>query len=99
MNINDILNGTKHINNLSNVEYISIISELINNYKYQLHKNRDITEMEKKINELNALVIQSNIINDSLKTINVNLNKILSEDLSIKERLLGKIDLKSRLSK
>ncbi len=99
MNLYDIINGNRNLNSLSQQEYLSIIEQLINAYKYQLTKASNNGFLENKINEINTeLVLTTTKLNKQIE-INANINKIFNKKLSLKERFLGKIDLKSRTQK
>lgn len=99
MNLYEILNGNRNLNSLSQKEYLSIIEQLINAYKYQLSKASNTGYLEEKIRVLNAEVIQLTTELTKSKEMNVNINKIFNKKLSLKERILGKIDLKIRTQK
>lgn len=99
MDIINILNENANLNNMSQYEYIEAIKELVIRYKWASSQLNNSSYQQSQIDSLNAELIQLSSQVEKLKEINNNYSKVLSKPLSLRERALGKIDLKFRTQK
>jgi len=100
MTINEILQGDANINNLSKDEYIRIIKEISYRYKallYEFQSVRNVSNLEREENVKIIKKLENDIKN--LNSINRNLMNVFDRDLSISERLTGKINIKKSIQK
>lgn len=95
MTINDILQSNVNITNLSRDEYIRIIEEISYRYKNVLME-LEMERNDKTLKDDNSIKTIKKLENDieSIKIINKNLMNIFDRDLTLSERIKGRIDIK-----
>lgn len=100
MTINDILQKNVNINNLSREEYVRIIEEISHRYRsllYDIQLIRNSSDIERSENAKIVKKLESDI--ENLNKINTNLMNIFDRDLTIGERLTGRVDIKKSIQK
>lgn len=100
MTINDILQKNVNINNLSREEYVRIIEEISRRYRsllYDIQLIRNSSDIERSENAKIVKKLESDI--ENLNKINTNLMNIFDRDLTIGERLTGRVDIKKSIQK